>query len=195
MPQRFTLEPPKGFLGSDWLSRVTIPDLYPRKADPYRPRGVPGQPGGEIVDVGAQLTTPGARPFVYQRALTYTITAGVASVPLMNQDTPCEVIILDVYSTAANSVFVGYGSGVTTLSGLEIRAGLPVSLAVENNREQWELQRSLEVLATIIAIQAGMSGLGPYRAPRVVFNARDWYLVATAPTAVSVTLFHVPELQ
>lgn len=201
--RRTFTEPQAGSLGPDWLSRQIVPDLYPRKSDPFRPAGaVPPETapwGGvgaeETSEFYAQLTTPGGRPFVTQRALNYSITAGVAPVPLMNQDAYCDAFVVDVYSSAANSVFLGFGQGVTVLSGIEVRVGLPLMLSTDNTREQWELQRALDFMAAALALQAGLPPQGTYRAPRVVYNARDWFVVAAAPTAVSVQLFYVPELQ
>lgn len=194
---------PPGALGSDWLSRVIIPDLYPRKSDPFRPAGSqppPGttagaQPSGAVADFYAELTSPGTRPYVYQRALNYSIAANVAPVSLMNQDTPCDAIIVDVYSTAANSVFFGFGSGITTTSAIEVRAGSPLVISPDNGREMWEIQKPLELIAAAFAAQSGVPASGPYRAPRVVLNAKDYFVVATALTAVSVMLFYVPEQQ
>ena len=78
----------------------------------------------------------------------------------MNQDTPCDAMIIDVYSTAANSVFFGFGSGVTITSGIEIQAGNPLILSPDNVREQWEIQKPLEFIAAILAQQAGLPRAG-----------------------------------
>jgi len=192
---------------SDWLSRVNLPDLYPRRDDPFRPAGGTVPPGAppasmlsevetEIPNVwDGWLTMPATRPIVYQRALNYQLTAGVNPVPLMNGAFQCDTIILDVLSTAANSVFFGYGSAITTGSGIEIRAGLPIAISTDNNREQWEIQRLLEVIAGMIAAERGYSPLGPFKAPRVIFNCNEYFVVAAAPTTVRVMLFTVPEYQ
>jgi len=192
---------------SDWINRVVLPDVYPRRDDPFRPPGgsvPPTAPAGSMlepeVDISADvfadwITDPAQRPVVYQRGLNFTVTANTTPVALTNGDFQCDSIVLDVYSTAANSVFVGYGSGVTVLSGMEIRAGLPVTLTPENSREQWELQRILEAIGAMIAAERGYGSPGKFRSPRVVFNARDFWLVAAVATNVSVMLFTVPELQ
>jgi hypothetical protein len=194
-----------GELGSDWISRVTVPDLYPRKYDPFRPAGA-NPPGGlppdlaqdpGVADFYAQLTGAGTRPQVFQRAINYTIQILAANtpVPLINQDTPCDSMLINVYSTAANSVFFGFGSGITVSSGIEIQAGAPVIITPDNTREMWDLQKPLEFIAALLAYQNGLPALGPYRAPRVVFNASDYFVVAAAATAVSIMLFYVPEQQ
>jgi hypothetical protein len=196
-------QPNPGELGSDWISRVTVPDLYPRQSDPFKPAGANPPPNlppdlagnPEIAAFYAELTSPGTRPPVFQRALNYNITAGVAPIPLINQDTPCDAIIVDVFSTAANSVFFGFGSGINVTSGIEVQAGNPLILSPENVREQWDLQKPLEFIAALMAKQFNLPALGTYRAPRVVLNANDYFVVAAAPTAVSVMLFYVPEQQ
>lgn len=190
---------------SDWLSRVNLPDVYPRKADPFRPpagsipSGAPSQGSESSVTVDVytdQITIPGQRPVVYQQALNFSIglAAGIAS-PLTNGSFQCDTIVLDVYATAANSVFFGYGSGITVNTGLEIRPGLPVSISPENTREQWELQRVLEALLAIQAADRGLSTLGQYRAPRTVFDSSKYFVVAAVATNISVMLFTVPEFQ
>lgn len=193
----------------DWLSRVTIPDLYPRKEDPFRPG--PGimpmdAPAAsmlsaeEMIEINVWqdwLTQPGARPVVYQRALNFQLSVTATPQPLSNGQFQCDTIILDVASTAANSVFYGYGSGVTTTSGIEVRAGLPHSLQPDNQREMWEIQRLLEAIAAMIAAERGYPALGAFRAPRVVFNSNDYYIVGPAgtTTTVAVMMFLIPEMQ
>lgn len=196
----------------DWLSRVTIPDLYPRKEDPFRPHSasIPATaPAASFLsqeEIAAAaggldiyqdwITHPAQRPIVYQRAINFQISVGTSAVPLMNQRFQCDTMLLSILSTVANSVFVGYGSGVTIASGLEIQPGVPVSIAPENSREQWELQRMLETMAAILAFERGYPSPGPMRAPRVVFNANEYYVVASvAAVPLRVMLFNVPELQ
>lgn len=195
------------FRNSDWLSRVNLPDLYPRKEDPFRPMPgtvPPGAPPASMISAEDLtsisvwedwLTDPGMRPIVYQRAMNYTIQAGVAPLPIANGGFQCDAIILDVFNTAANSVFFGYGSGISVTSGIEIRPGLPILLSPENSREQWEIQRVLEMIAGMMAAERGYAGPGPFRSPRVVLNANEYWVVAAAATAVSVMLFPVPEMQ
>jgi hypothetical protein len=191
----------------DWLSRVNIPDIYPREQDPFKPSvgyAPTDGPAASILSADllvsgnvwdGWLTNPGTRPIVYQRALSFQVTANTVPVPLTNGAFQCETILLDVLSTAANSVFFGYGGGITPTSGIEIRAGLPIVLTTENGREQWELQRVLEAIAGMIAAERGYNALGPYRAPRVIFNSNEYFLVATAATTVRVMLFMTAEYQ
>jgi hypothetical protein len=157
------------------------------------PAALPGASQQTPADFG--LTQPAERPQVYQRALNFQLSVNTVPQPLTNTTFPCETIVLDVISTAANSVFFGYGSSVSLTSGIEIRPGLPVALSPDNSREQWELQRSLELIAALLASDRGVTLPAPYKAPRVVFDANDYFVVASATTALSVMLFYVPELQ
>jgi hypothetical protein len=155
--------------------------------------GLPPGPTQTILE--NWLTQPGERPHVFQRAVSTSITAGVAPVPIMNQRFDCDTIVLDVPTTAANSVFFGFGSGVTVTSGIEIRPGLPIAITPDNNREQWELQRMIEMIAAMMAVQLGFDSIGQYRAPKVVFNANEYFVVAAATTVMSALVFYVPEMQ
>ncbi len=192
----------------DWLSRQNIPDVYPRRDDPFRPAVgvVPAEaPPASYVspdqltqgDVWSDwVTTPGTRPVVYQRALNYQITANVTPVPLTNGAMQCETIILDIDSTAAPNAFFGFGNAVNTVSGIELRAGNPVVISTENTREQWEIQRLFEAIAGMMAAQMGITtSLGFYRAPRVVFDASDYFVVAASAVTVRVMIFTTPEFQ
>ncbi len=188
--------------GSDWLSRATIPDVYPRRDDPFRPAVtvIPGQAPAEteipppgIGGIPYSLTTPGQRPYIYQNANNLQLTVQTAATRLQNQRFECDTIVIDVPSTAANSVFFGFGTAVSLTSGIEIQPGIPLVISPENSREQWELQRALELIAALLAFERGVPDMGPYRAPRVVFNAFDYCLIAAAPTIVSIMLFYVTE--
>jgi hypothetical protein len=188
----------------DWLDRITLVDLYPRQNDPYAPPTVappagtisaPAGPAGGASIYAGNITDPGTRPIVYQRGLNFQIAVTTSPQPITNGGFQCDGMVLDVPSTAANSIFFGFGSGITTSSGIEIRPGLPVLFAPDNTREMWELQRLLEQIATILANQAGLPTLGQYKAPRVVLNGSDWYVVTTLAVTMSVMLLNVPELQ
>jgi hypothetical protein len=191
----------------DWLSRVNVPDVYPRRDDPFKPAAgtVPeGAPAASMLSAedlvvasvwDGWLTSPSTRPVVYQQCLNFNITANVVPVPITNGAFQCDAMILDVLSTAANSVFFGFGNGITATSGIEIRPGLPVVIEASNTREQWEIQRLLEMIAGMIAAERGYNPPGEYRAPRVVFDASDYFVVATTATTVRVMLFMSPQFQ
>lgn len=192
-------------IGSDYLSRQTMPDVYPRRSDPFRPAAeknpgcnfAPGTipPGWEII--ANCLTAPAQRPTVIQRATSTSVTAPLApsTIPVANSRFECDSMLFDVISTGANSAFVGFGSTVTTGNGIEIVAGTPIILIPDNTRELWELQRVLEYIAAMMAADRGLPCLPMYRAPRVCFDASNWYLTAPAAINVSVTLFHIPQDQ
>jgi len=191
----------------DWLSRVNLPDVYPRRDDPFKPSpGVvpPGAPAASMVGTDVMVeanvwdgwvTMPGTRPVVYQRALNYIVTANVTPVPLTNGNLQCDSIILNVDSAVLNSAFFGFGNAINPTTGIEIQPGLPVQLNADNNREQWELQRILEAIAGMIAAERGYNALGLYRAPRVSLDASDYSVVATVATTVRVMLLLTPEYQ
>lgn len=191
----------------DWLSRVIIPDMYPRRDDPFRPSAgsVPqGAPPASMVGPEALTsvnlwdgwyTSPAMRPVVYQRALNFQITANTTAVPLTSGSFQCDTMVLDVESTVGNSVFFGFGNGITTTSGIEIFPGFPLTITPENTREPWELQRLLEAIAGMIGSALNVMPMGTYRAPRVIFNANDYYVIAASSTTVRVMLFMVPEYQ
>lgn len=190
--------------GSDWLSRIVIPDVYPRKSDPWVPAvstpqvlppGAPAVPPPAMADIYAGLTQPGQRPYSYQRAVNINVNVAITPTPLVTTKFECDTMLINVPSTAANSVFFGFGSGVSTTSGEEIRAGNPQAFQPDNTREQWELQRPLEMICIMLATALGFPTPGPYRPNRVVFDASDWFLIAAAPTTVSVMLFYIPEAQ
>jgi hypothetical protein len=200
--------------------RRDLVDKYPRGEDPFRPQGYTSTSGGippaSINDPGrSMLTTPDifrawrvrprTRPFVYQHELTFGLTVPDVNgnpVPIMPSPFQADAFIIDVASTAANSVFYAANNAVTTATGLEIRAGLPQFFGADNTRELWELQTRLEdiagLLSTMLAVMTGGAQLEPPEPlipPRVVFNMADRYLTAAASTVVSVTLFLVPEQQ
>jgi len=183
-----------------YFARNILVDVYPRKDDPFRPSSASGAPSETDTVSTVQtltsgfITPPGQRPYVYQRGVSFNFTAGVAALPINANRYEVDSVIVDVPSTAANSVFMGF-AGVTITSGLEVRPGLPIEWATDNTREQWELQRAMELIASLLAMKEGGAPLTTYRPPRVVYNLADIFIVAAAPTAISITVFNVPEQQ
>lgn len=145
-----------------------------------------------LADPRSQVTQPSQRPWRYQQGLNYSL-ALVANTPLpiLGQRLEVDAIVIDVYSTAVNSVFLGYGSSVTVLSGTEIRPGLPVEMSNETERQLWELQGPLEMIAAMMATSLNLPQLGQFRAPRPVFDPSQWWLVAAQNTQVTILLFPV----
>lgn len=200
----------------DWLDRAVIPDVYPRRDDPYSPTGIIPPPAGTpqgaptLPGAGAQqalfqdyITMPGVRPVAYQRANNFQINVTDSPTPIQTGTYQCDAILISVLSTSVNSTFFGFGSGINSSSGIEVKPGVPQFYSPSNVREQWELQRNLEALValmgTLVAMQTGgtFTGPGKFMSPRVVMNAHDYYLVnATGITqSVAVMLFTVPEFQ
>lgn len=182
-----------------WWERATNPDLVTRglnvgsgpptvAPDPTAP------PPASAAAAAPWLTQPSQRPFVYQRFLSFNVIANTPSVQIANFRLEVEAIIFNVYSTGALSVFWG-PAGVTTATGIEVQPGVPAPLSIDQAREQWELQRSLEHIAALLAIQSGNQPLAAYKAPRVVFDLSTIWLASTAAQAVTVMAFLPPELQ
>jgi hypothetical protein len=189
----------------DWLSRVVIPDLYPRREDPLRPApAVQPQtaPPASMLsdepppgDLTVNITTGGARPLVVQDALNYSIPLSAnTAAPLVTRSMMVDAIGINVPSTAAVSAFFGRGA-VTNVSGWEVRPGSPQLFRADNTREIWELQRTLEYIAALLAADRGGGQLPSYRAPRVAFDASQYSLFATAAVTVAIMLFYIPVQQ
>jgi hypothetical protein len=141
-----------------------------------------------------QITAPGGRPEVYLRGTNYALTVGAVPVPVGPHGS-VDYIIVDTPSGAANSVFFGFGNGVSTASGLEVRAGIPLIWQPDNTREMWELQRVVEYIAVVVGAINGIPSLPPYKAPRVILDPSQWFVVASASTNISIALVYVPEMQ
>ncbi len=200
----------------DWLDRRIIPDVYPRRDDPFAPTGIlpppQGTPPGAPSEPGAGaqqalfqdfITSPGVRPVAYQRANNFQVPVTDSPVAIQSGTYACDAILISVPSSSANSCFFGFGSAINSGSGIEVKPGIPQFYSPSNIREQWELQRALEamvaLLGVIASVQTGgtFTGPGKFMSPRVVMNAHDYYLV-NAPTisqTVAVMLFTVPEFQ
>jgi hypothetical protein len=183
-----------------WWERSTNPDLVTRglnvgSGPPTMPPDVNGQvPFTPAVSV-PWLTQPAMRPTVTQRFLNFNVIANLTPVPLSVQRMEAIAVIFNVYSTGAASAFWG-PNGVTPTTGIEIRPGLAATLALDQVREQWELQRALEHIGAMLAGGAGLGDqLGPFRAPRVILDLSTIFLTAAAAQAVSIIAFLPPELQ
>jgi hypothetical protein len=185
-----------------YFNRLALIDMYPRRDDPLRPSPAPGAPApgqATVSDVSRLvsgfITPPGQRPVVYQRGVNFSFAVGTAPAALSAGRFDADSVVIDVPSTAANSVFAGFGNGINLTSGLEFRPGLPMEYGTDNTREQWELQHALEALVAIMAFDRGIPLPSLYRAPRVCYNLADIYVVASAATTISVTAFFIPEQQ
>lgn len=183
-----------------WWERGTMPDLITRglNVGSGAPVGAPDYNAGDseysAAPVTPWLTQPAQRPSVTQRMLNFNIVANTPAVPLASGRVEVVAVIFDVYSTAAASVFWG-PSGVTVTTGIEVRPGVPGTLALDQVREQWELQRSLEYIGAIIGNATGSAIQGPYKAPRVILDLSQIFVAAAAAQAVTIVAFLPPELQ
>lgn len=197
------------------LDRYILPDVYPRRSDPFVEPGAIIAPsgtaaGGSIasaMDIYAgAFTTPGVRPVVYQRAQNLSVAVTDSPQPITNATFQCDAILISVPSSSGNSTFFGYGTGISsTNGGIEVKPGFPQFYSPDNGREQWEIQRLLEAITAMLGAFVGaqlgngapLPGIGSYMAPRVVMDAHNYCLVnaATVSQTVSVMLFTVPEMQ
>lgn len=178
------------------IDKYTIPDVMFRHRPKVTQAPTPQQMAVQAEQANAyrNLTVPAQRPAVYQKALNIELVTGAAAVPISSTQFQCDGILLSV-PTGGTSIFFGYGSGVTTGSGIEIRAGIPAFFSPDNNREQWELQRSLEALVGIIAQVNGYAPLDSFRSPRVYMDASQYWVIGTGAQTVAVMLFLSPEFQ
>lgn len=179
-----------------------LTDVYPRKQDPFRPGNAPGampgvsSPASDLATILAGfVTNPGQRPTITQKGVNFNFPVTTSPTPLMASRFEVDSVVLNVPSTGANSIFWGFNGATTTTSGMEVRAGIPIEIAADNTREQWEIQRAMEMLATLFCAQAGMPIPGSYRAPRIVIDLASIFVVTAVAITISVTAFNVPEQQ
>src|SRR5215475_4124641 len=170
----------------DPIDREVLIDVYPRKHDYYRSGVTLGAPDGTLPGgpdmpplPGADIfknaiTMPGVRPVAYQRALSLSLPVTDTPTPIQAGTFQCYAIEISVPSSSANSTFFGFGSSVSSSSGIEIKPGFPQLYSPDNVREQWELQRMLEAIAAMlgymIQLQTGIDpavALGTFMSPRV----------------------------
>jgi len=154
--------------------------------------------GAAPVDAGPAvapwLTNPGMRPTVLQRFVNFQVTANSPAVRVSDSRFECIGAILNVYSTAGASAFWG-APGVTATTGIEIRPGIPAFIGLDQDREQWELQRALEHIGAMLAIQGQFEMMAPYMAPRVILDLNSIALASVAAQPVAVLAFLAPEYQ
>jgi len=184
-----------------WLERGINPDLITRglmvgAGSPSGPPNysAPDEAYGSPSSLAPYLTPPAMRPSVLQRMLNLNVIANTPAVPVSPGRLEAIGVIFNVYSTAGASAFWG-PNGVTVTSGIEVRPGVPAPLTLDQDREQWELQRQLEHIGAMIAGATGNEGMGPYRAPKVVFDLSQIYIASVAALAVTIIAFLPPEMQ
>lgn len=127
------------------------------------------------------------RPLVVQPFTTQQLQVQVTPTPLSSlQLTQAYIdsLLITLYSTAANSVFLG-DQGVTVTTGIEIPVGITIQLEISNERPLYELQNPLVKLAVkvLCAIEK------PFEVPFVYWDLTQIYLIAAASTNVIITAF------
>jgi len=177
---------------------VTVPDVYPRDRQPtpgpVGPGALPSPTtAGPLRRSLGWVRVPQRQPVVYRRFINYSINVALAAQPLLPQQAQAESIVVQVTSAAANPVFVG-DQGVDTVSGQRVNPGQLLTIEEDNRRYQVEIVDELQAIEELLASQGGAGAPRPARFnERVVLNPNDWYVVATAPRAIAVTLFYPPE--
>lgn len=125
------------------------------------------------------------RPSVVQQFNPQVVAVQITPTPLsglnLNQAF-IDSLIICVYSTAANSVFLG-DQGVTTTTGIEIPAGVTIELEISNERPLYELQIPMTDMEAKIACQV----VRPFDVPFVYWDLTQLYCIAAAPTNIIVT--------
>ena len=182
-------------MNGDWYQPVmTVPDVLPHGAEAIDD---PSQGIGHLIApdrILRVLTQPGPRPQTFLQGQNYALPVDTKPTPIAPNRIVTDGFVVDVHSDKPNSVFFGYGTASLD-GGTEVRPGFPLVFVPDNTREQWELQRSLEYIAAILAVQANAQPLPIYRSPRVVVDPSSYFLIAPAPTTVSIMLLLMSEFQ
>ena len=128
------------------------------------------------------------RQTVVQQFSQAPITVAVTPTPLNSnpalQNAFIDSFLVCVYSTAANSIFLG-DSTVTITTGMEIPPGTTIQLSISNERPLYELQYPLLNAAERIACEK----IPPTDIPFVYWDLSQVYVIAAAPTSAIVIPF------
>lgn len=129
------------------------------------------------------------RPTLAQRFTPFALLVGIKATPLntswqqANLSGLYDAFIISVPKAAANPVYLGDASISAALgNGLEIPAGAPIMLSIDNERQLYEVQSPL----------VDNFCMAPESIPFIVFDPATVYLAAAAPTTVGVILFAAP---
>jgi len=129
------------------------------------------------------------RPLLKQEFTTFPLTVQTTGTPVnanMGITAMVDSFMITVPAGTANSVFLGGDQGVTITSGIELLAGTTVQFLINHDgRQQYELQAPLIDIATIVACRDYI----PEAIPFVVWDMSSIFLVAVAPTAITVAIF------
>lgn len=128
-----------------------------------------------------------SRPLVAQQFNTFSFAVGIAAVPILANAQKQDLITTFIISNpiAGASVYLG-NQGVSTTTGLEILAGTtPVFTVLQEGRQMYELQTQL------MDINAGLQcrSMEIEKIPFIVWDMSNQFLVAAAPTTVSIALY------
>lgn len=129
------------------------------------------------------------RDIVYQPFDTFSLVVGTTPTRISPTFTKADLIdsfVVSVPASAANNVFIGNAS-VTTTSGLEIVAGGgPILFRIRNQIIQYDIHSSLDPAANAIT---QCQELPIQSIPFIIWDLTQIYLIATAPTTISVAPF------
>lgn len=130
------------------------------------------------------------RPLLKQEATAFAFTVPVAPAaspaPQYGLTSLIDSFTITVPTTAANSVFLGFDGGVIVGTGIELLAGTTIEFRIEHDgRQIYELQN---LVRKLIQHQCGSAGEMEY-IPFVCWDMSQIFLVAAAPTAVTMALF------
>lgn len=125
------------------------------------------------------------RPVVVQPFNPQVLAVAITPTPLSSlqlQNAYIDSLLITVYSTAANSIFLG-NQAVTVTNGIEIPAGVTISLEISNERPLYELQQPLnEIDAKVLC-----KNVKGFDVPFAYWDLTQMFLIAAAPTNAIIT--------
>lgn len=129
------------------------------------------------------------RPLIKQEFVTFGVTVGIAAAPVsaqMGLTSMVDTFLTCVPVAAANSIFLGADAGVTILNGLEILAGTTMQFKIDHDgRQLYELQTPLMDIRNAALCKNDI----PETVPYIVWDMSQIFLVAVAPTLISIACF------
>lgn len=128
------------------------------------------------------------RQIIAQQFTTFSITVPIVAAPIsgaLQLQSLIDSFAISVPSTAANSIFFG-SDGVTVTTGLELLAGTTSMFIVEHGgRQIYEVQEPvLKIAAAVKCFDVAPEGI-----PFVCWDLSQIFLIAAAPTVVSIAAF------
>jgi|SRR5215470_7142982 len=131
------------------------------------------------------------RPLLKQDATSFAMTVPVAPAapigPQYGLTSLIDSFDITIPAAAANSVFIGFDQGVIITTGLELIAGTTVQFKIDHDgRQIYECQH---LLAKLITTLCGTPITPEEQIPLVVWDMSQVFLVAAAPTNVTIALF------